>query len=192
MDWHSMLHHISIFYALLAANVMIQTVTSFLLSMLNWYLQVSHMLSCDYYSQICSCWSHVILGTIFMNCGLLHNRHIQMFCILLGAVHIVCTFLVKCILKYISMCNVECYVLLQVISFSQNEISVETAAFMYNRFGFISIVVLTLHIHIIVFSMCHSCDIMNYLTMWLFHVHNDNDISHITDVTISYATMVTS
>ena len=125
-----MLHHISIFYALLAANVIIQTVTLFLLSMLNWYLQVSHMLSCDYYSQICSCWSHVILGTIFMNCGLLHNSHLQMFCILLGAVHIVCTFLVKCILKYISMCNVECYVLLQVISFSQNEISVETAAFM--------------------------------------------------------------
>ena len=61
-----------------------------------------------------------------------------------------------------------------------------------NRFGFIGIVVLTLHIHIIVFSMCHSCDIMNYLTMWLFHVHNDNDISHITDVTISCATMVIS
>ena len=65
-----------------------------------------------------------------MNCGLLHNRHLQMFCILLGVVHIVCTFLVKCILQYISMCNVECYILLQVISFSQNEISVETAAFM--------------------------------------------------------------
>ena len=28
------------------------------------------------------------------------------------------------------MCNVECYVLLQVMSFSQNEFSVETAAFM--------------------------------------------------------------
>ena len=53
-----------------------------------------------------------------------------MFCILLGAVHIVHTFLVKCILKYISMCNVECYILLQVISFSRNEISVETVAFM--------------------------------------------------------------
>ena len=126
-----------------------------------------------------------------MNCGLVHNRHIQMFCILLGVVQIVHTFLVKCILKYISMCNVECYVLLQVISFSQNEISVETAAFM-QQIWLISIVALTLHIHIIVFSMCHSCDIMNYLTMWPLHVHNDNDISHITDVTISCATMVTS
>ena len=27
------------------------------------------------------------------------------------------------------MCNVECYVLLQLMSFSQNEFSVETAAF---------------------------------------------------------------
>ena len=53
-----------------------------------------------------------------------------MVCILLGAVTIVHTFLMKCILKYKSMCNVECYILLQVISFSWNEISVETAAFM--------------------------------------------------------------
>ena len=30
---------------------------------------------------------------------------------------------------YIYMCNVECYVLLQLMSFSQNEFSVETAAF---------------------------------------------------------------
>ena len=89
------------------------------------------------------------------------------------------------------MCNVECDILLQVISFSWNEISVQTVAFMQQiwlyRYSSSNIT----YSHNCPFYV-HSCDIMNYLTIWLFHVHNDNDISHITDVTISCATMVTS
>ena len=91
------------------------------------------------------------------------------------------------------MCNVECYVLLQLMSLSQNEFYAETAAFINaTDLALTTIVVITSAIHIIGYSICHSCNINNYLTMWLFHVHNDNNISHITGVTISSATMATS
>ena len=114
------------------------------------------------------------------------------FLYIFGAVHIVLTFMEKCILKYIyvqcrMLCFIAGYVFLTEWIFCRN-----SSFYQCNRFGFITIVVLTLPIHIIGYSMCHSCNIMNYLTMWLFHVHNDNNISHITDVTISSATMATS
>ena len=40
-----------------------------------------------------------------------------------------CTDLWRNVYWNIYMCNVECYVLLQLMSFSQNEFSVETAGF---------------------------------------------------------------
>ena len=76
-----------------------------------------------------------------------------MFCIFLGAVHIVLTFMEKCILKYTSMCNVECYVLLQLMSFSRNEFSVETAAFMQQ-----------------IWLYHYSSTNITYSHHWLFHV----------------------
>ena len=119
------------------------------------------------------------------------KTHIN-FLYIFGEVHIVPIVMEKCILKCIYMqCRMLCFIAADV--FITEWILCRNSSFhQCNRFGFITIVVITSAIHIIGYSICHSCNTINYVTMWLFHLHNDNNISHITGVTISSATMATS
>ena len=137
------------------------------------------LISCDLRNYIYELW----VSSQYTNINFLY---------IFGAVHIELTFMEKCILKYIyvqctMLCFIPAYVFLTELIFCRNR-----SFYQCNSFGFITKVVLTLPIHIIGYSMCHSCNIMNYLKMWLFHFHNDSNISHITDVTISSAIMTTS
>ena len=120
MDWDSMLHHISIFYAILEENVMIQTVMSFILYMLKWHLQVSDVLSCDYY--------YTDIFIVHLICNLRnyiyefwvsswYNTKSNFLCIF-GEVPIETYCYGEMLDWNVNMYNVECYVLLKLMSLS--------------------------------------------------------------------------